>query len=131
VNITRFVATADGGSRFEDIEIPMPNAREDAAGHTLLSSNAYTSPGLRFVELPEGMSQAWHQAPARQIVVVLSGTLEVMTTDDAVRRWSAGEAFIAADVTGQGHETRTLDGPVRVLFAPLSETFSMETWSES
>ena len=131
MNITRFVATPDGGSRFEDIDIPITNTRQDAEGHTLLSSNAYTSPGLRFVELPEGLDQAWHQAPTRQIVVVLSGTLEVMTTDRQVRRWSAGEAFIAADVTGQGHETRTIDGPVRVLFAPLSESFSMERWSES
>ena len=130
MKITRFVATPNGGSQFEEIDIPITNERQDAEGHTLLLSNTYTSPGVCFVDLPEGLDQDWHQAPTRQIVVVLSGTLEVTTTDNQVRQWSTGEAFIAADVTGQGHKTRTLGGPARVMFAPLSENFSMENWSE-
>ena len=129
MKITRFVATATGGSQFEEIEIPSTNARQDAEGNTLLIYNNYTSPGVCFVDLPAGLNQDWHQAPTRQVVVVLSGTLEVTTTDNQVRQWSGGEAFIAADVTGQGHKTRTLGGPSRVMFAPLSEKFSMEHWS--
>ena len=129
MKITRFIATATGGSQFEEIDIPITNERQDAEGHTLLLSNTYTSPGVCFVDLPAGLNQDWHQAPTRQVVVVLSGTLEVTTTDNQVRQWSTGEAFIAADVTGQGHKTRTLGGPARVMFAPLPENFSMEHWS--
>lgn len=126
MKITRFVATPDGGSRLEEIDIPISNPRQDADGHTLMLSNAYTSPGVCFVDLPEDLNQDWHQAPTRQIVVVLSGTVEVTTTDGETRRWSTGEAFIAADVSGQGHRTRTLGGPARLLFAPLPPSFLME-----
>ena len=131
MRITRFLATPDGGSHFEEIDIPITNERQDAEGNTLLLSNTYTSPGVCFVDLPEGLDQDWHQAPTRQIVVVLSGRLEVTTTDNRVRQWSTGEAFIASDVAGQGHKTRTIDGPARVMFAPLPDSFVMENWSES
>lgn len=131
MRITRFVATPDGGSRFEEIDIPISNPRQDADGHTLRLSNAYTSPGVCFVDLPEDLNQDWHQAPTRQIVIVLSGTVEVTTTDGETRRWSAGEAFIAADVSGRGHRTRTVGGPARLLFAPLPADCSIETWSET
>ena len=129
MKITCFVATSTGGSRFEEIDIPRNTRRQDAEGHTLRLSNTYASPAVCFVDLPEGLDQDWHQAPARQIVIVLAGTLEVTTTDKQVRSWGAGEAFIAADVTGQGHKTRTVDGSARVMFAPLPETFSMDTWA--
>jgi len=39
------------------------------------------------------MDQDWHNAPAQQIVVVLSGVIEVETTDGAVRQWKPGSAF--------------------------------------
>ena len=131
MKIIRFLATPEGGSQFEEIDIPITNERQDAEGNTLLLSNTYTSPGVCFVDLPEGLDQDWHQAPTRQIVVVLSGKLEVTTTDNQVREWSTGEAFIASDTAGQGHKTRTIDGPARVMVAPLPDSFFMENWSES
>ena len=130
MKITRFVATPDGGSRFEEIGIPISTPRQDADGHTLMLSNAYTSPGVCFVDLPEDLNQDWHQAPTRQVVVVLSGTVEVTTTAGETRRWSTGETFIAADVSGRGHQTRTVGGPARLMFAPLPAGFSMEDWAE-
>jgi quercetin dioxygenase-like cupin family protein len=129
MKITRFYATADGGSRFTEIDIPVEHAQPDADGNTLRFSNAYVSPNVRFAELPEGMVQGWHHAPARQIVVVLSGVLEVGTSDNQTRRWRAGEAFLADDLTGKGHTTRTVEGPVHVLFAPLPPGFVVERWS--
>ena len=129
MKITRFYATDDGGSRFMDIEVPIDTPQEDADGHTLMLSNAYASPSVRFVKLPAGMSQTWHNAPQRQIVIVLSGTLEVGTTDQQTRQWKAGEAFLADDVTGKGHTTRTVDGPASVFFAPLPDGFDLDAWS--
>ena len=99
-------------------------SRDDGQGHTILHTVPYASPAVQFVELPVGMDQDWHNAPARQIVVVLSGTIEVETTDGVVRRWGAGQAFLPADVTGQGHRTRCIGGAVQLLFAPLPEGFS-------
>ena len=129
MKITRFYATESGESRFVEIDIPIEQAQQDADGHTLRFSNSYSSPNVRFAELPDGMVQSWHHAPARQIVVVLSGELEVGTTDGQTRRWRAGEAFLADDVTGKGHTTKTIGGPAHVLFAPLPDGFDIGRWS--
>jgi hypothetical protein len=129
MKITRFFTTEEGVSRFVEVDIPTPNERKDTDGHTLRFSNAYASPTVSFAELPEGMSQSWHNAPARQIVVVLSGTLEVEVADKQTCRWGPGGAFLADDVSGKGHLTRTIGGPVQVMFAPLPPSFDVTKWA--
>jgi len=129
MKITRFYATESGESRFVEIDVPIEHGQKDADGHILRFSNSYSSPSVRFAELPEGMVQSWHHAPARQIVVILSGELEVGTTDGQTRRWRAGEAFLADDLTGKGHTTKTIGGPAHVLFAPLPDGFDIGRWS--
>jgi hypothetical protein len=129
VKITRFYATETGESRFAEVEVPIVHGQKDADGHILRFSNSYASPNVRFAELPDGMVQGWHHAPARQIVVLLSGELEVGTSDGQTRRWQAGGAFLADDLTGKGHTTRTIGGPAHVLFAPLPDGFDIERWS--
>ena len=124
MELITFEATPDGGSCFRSINVPLACRRDDGQGHTLLHTVPYTSVAVQFVELPAGMDQDWHNAPARQIVVVLSGTIEVETTDRVSRRWSAGQAFMPADVTGRGHRTRCIGGAVQLLFAPLPDGFS-------
>jgi len=113
VDITTFVATAEGGSRFESLRVPQDLWRDDGMGHRIQHSAAYASPAVQLVELP-----------ARQLVVVLSGVIEVETTDGQCRQWRAGEVFLPADVTGQGHRTRCLGGAVTLLFAPLPDGFA-------
>ncbi len=123
MKVTRFHATDDGESRFQEIEIPINEQRRDQFGHTILQSGAWASPSIRFVELPAGLDESWHHAPARQIVVVLSGTLEVGTSDDQKRRCMPGQAFIADDLTGKGHLTRVVDGPARLMFRAVAGRF--------
>jgi hypothetical protein len=127
MKVTRFHATADGESRFQEVEIPIKQPVEP--GRTILQSNAWASPSIRFLELPADLDQSWHHAPARQIVMVLSGTLEVGTSDNQKRRCTAGQAFIADDLTGKGHVTRVVDGPARVMFVQLPEGFDFDRWS--
>ncbi len=123
MKLTRFAATADSGSRFEEIEIPLDIKREGAGGYTLMCSEAFTSDCACFVSLPIELDQDWHQAPTRQFVQVISGTVEVTTTDGEVRRWSSGDQFIAADTSGRGHKTRVIDGPAVAIFIPLPDGF--------
>jgi quercetin dioxygenase-like cupin family protein len=126
MKLTSFQATSEGGSRFVEVEAPFALERADEFGHTIKISAAYASPAVQFVELPAGMDQDWHNAPARQLVVVLAGEIEVETTDGVCRRWRTGDAFVPADVTGRGHRTRSIGGAVRLLFAPLPEGFGFE-----
>jgi hypothetical protein len=129
MKVTRFHATTDGESCFQEIEVPIKEPRPDQFGHTILQSGAWPSPSIRFVELPAGLNQSWHHAPARQIVVVLAGSIEVGTSDNQTRRCLPGQAFIADDLTGKGHVTRVVDGPARVLFVQLPDGFDFDRWS--
>ena len=70
-------------------------------------------------EMPQGLDQDWHPASRRQLVVVLSGTVEVETSDGTQKRWDSGEMFLADDFGSRGHRTRTIGGPARVLFVHL------------
>jgi quercetin dioxygenase-like cupin family protein len=127
MKLIRFHATEDGESRFQEIDVPISNVRTAAEG--IRQSTSWPSPAVRFVDLPTGLSQSWHHAPARQIVVVLTGTVEVETTDHQKRRGRPGEAFIADDLTGKGHSTRVIEGPATVMFVELPEGFDVARWS--
>jgi hypothetical protein len=128
MKITRFHATAEGESRFEEVEIPVTDPRRDAFGFLMHQSGAFASPSIRFVELPVGLDQGWHHAPARQIVVLLKGTMEVGTSVGQKRQWSAGTAVIADDLTGKGHVTRVVEGPAVVMFVQLPDKFDVGSW---
>ncbi|MGH8336438.1 MAG: hypothetical protein ACRETL_06375 [Gammaproteobacteria bacterium] len=128
MKITRFHATAEGESRFEEVEIPITDPRRDEFGFVMHQSGAFASASIRFVELPVGLDQGWHHAPARQIVVLLKGTMEVGTSDGQKRQWSTGSAVIADDLTGKGHVTRVVEGPAVVMFVQLPDNFDVGSW---
>jgi hypothetical protein len=121
MQVTRFSAGGDGRSTFSTVDVTFPHERADAFGHTIRSSDRFSSPAVQFAVLPAGLDQDWHPAPRRQIVAVLTGELEVGTPDGATRRFGPGELFLADDVDTAGHTTRTIGGPVHVMFAPLPD----------
>lgn len=125
MQITRFFTTAEGGSRFEDVEVGFPIASEDIFGNTLHTTQGIEAESAVLVELPAGLDQSWHQAPNRQLVFVMSGSLEVVTTEDEKRRFGVGDLFLAEDTEGKGHLTRVLDGPARVLFLHVPASFDL------
>ncbi len=129
MRITRFYETEDGGSRFEDLEVAFPNTRDDAFGHTLRLTSSVPGSEAVLVELPDGLDQGWHNAPQRQLVLVLEGQVEVETTDREVRQWGPGGLFAAEDVGGQGHLTRVTAGPARVLFVQVPDDYAVADWS--
>src|SRR3954452_16940884 len=116
MKIVRFAAVADGGSQFVEIDMPIDNASTDTWGHT---SHRSTILPAQSAMMPEGLYQDWHPASRRQLLVVLSGTLEIETSDGEKRRCSSGEVFLADDVGSRGHRSRTIGGPARVLFVHL------------
>jgi quercetin dioxygenase-like cupin family protein len=128
MRIIRFFETQDGGSRFEEVEVPFPQANADNFGHTLRSTKAFNPVDAFMADLPTGVDQDWHVAPNRQLVIVLKGVLEVQTTDGEKRRWKAGEMFMADDPHGKGHQTRVIEGPVQLLFLRVPEDFRLQTW---
>ena len=51
----------------------------------------------------------WHNAPARQYVVMLEGSVEVQVGDGTRRRFGPGAVLLAEDTTGRGHKSRAVD----------------------
>jgi hypothetical protein len=134
MKLVRFIPTSDGGSQFVDVDIPIDNAPTDVFGHVRRSATV-TAQSTMLAEMPEDLDQDWHPASRRQLVIVLSGTVEVEVSDGTTHRWSIGEMFLADDVCSRGHRTRTIGGPARVLFVhlPLEAThrrLSFGGWPE-
>src|SRR5580698_1065369 len=119
MKIVRFAAAPDGGSRFVDVDFPVDNASTDAWGHTAHRSEVLPAQSAMVTEMPEGLFQDWHPASRRQLLFVLSGTLEIETSDGKKCRCGAGEVFFADDVGSSGHRSRTIGGPAQVLFVHL------------
>lgn len=125
MKIARFIPAPDGGSQSVEADIPIDNAATDAFGHLIRRSAVLPAQSAMLSEMPEGLNQDWHPASRRQLVVVLSGTVEVETSDGSTKRWSGGEMFVADDAGSRGHRTRTIGGPARVLFVHLPPDFAL------
>ncbi|MCC6710600.1 MAG: hypothetical protein IT492_23815 [Gammaproteobacteria bacterium] len=128
MKLTRFHENEHHVSVFSEIEVALPHSRSDA-GWTFHLSSAIGAANVLFVELPVGLDQDWHPAPTRQFVVVLSGRLQVEVAGGERREWGAGEVFLADDTAGQGHLTRVLDGPARLMFVCLPDDFALANLS--
>ena len=128
MKVIRIVATDDGESRFTEIDIPIENA-EQIFGETVHSSNAFTCPNMKFYAFPASLKmESWHGSPIPQIVLILSGGLEIETGDGEKRQWRAGELFIADDTHGK-HKMRAIEGPGYLLNIPLPPNFDIERGS--
>ncbi len=114
---TRIYADAQGESHFEDVEVDM----KTAPYNTGAISDMFAAKGVMFRVSPDYFVD-WHNAPHRQFVVNVTGTLEVTVSDGTTRRFGPGTVLLAEDVTGKGHTSRSLGGQERLsLFIPLAD----------
>ena len=64
---------------------------------------------VTFEETAAGASSDWHNAPHRQYVITLSGTLEFETRSGATQIVGPGDVLLAEDTLGGGHRWRLID----------------------
>lgn len=107
----------DGNSRFEEGAIDLSGgARGD-----LLSGKA-SAASISFQETASGGTFAWHDAPTRQFVITLSGTLDFQTRNGEHFTIRPGDILLAEDTTGSGHSWKLVDEEpwrrVYVILAP-------------
>ena len=122
MRITRFAAGDDGRSEFSEVDVRYPRTIEAAEGAQLTGSAAFDSPGVQFIDLPDGLDLGLHPVPRRQFVFVIDGHVEIGTPDGELRRFSPGDVILADDVGTTGHTTRAIDGPVQLLYVPLPQS---------
>ena len=116
MNITRIYTGDDAQSHFEEIDIEL---EVGAAG---LISAPWPAKAVLFREVEGSYDLDFHTAPRRQLVVNLTGSVEIETGDGSVRRLGPGDILLAEDTTGQGHISRAVDGePRKCLFIPLAD----------
>lgn len=63
---------------------------------------------VRFQQSPPGARLDWHDAPRRQYVVTLTGSLEFTTRDGETFPLGPGDVLLAEDTAGGGHRWRLL-----------------------
>ncbi len=107
----------DGNSIFEDGTIDLPKGeRGDVLGDNIPATS------ISFRETKPGGDFSWHDAPVRQLVITLAGTLEFKTKSEATFIIHPGDILLAEDTTGSGHSWRlTNDEPWRRAYVILAE----------
>jgi hypothetical protein len=111
----RIWSSNTGDSLFEEGRIDLPRGeRGDILSDTL------DAVSISFRETKTGGAFAWHDAPARQYVLTLSGTLDFQTRSGAHFTIRPGDVLLAEDTTGSGHRWQlTGDDPWRRAYVIL------------
>jgi hypothetical protein len=116
IRCIRIWTAEDGNSRFEEGIIDMPKGER---GDVL--SGTFPVASISFRETKAGGAFEWHEAPSRQFVVTLSGTLDFQTRSGAHFILRPGDILLAEDTTGSGHSWKlTDDEPWRRAYVVLN-----------
>jgi len=87
-----------GDSIFEEGSIDLSlGERGDVLSETLGAAS------ISYRETEAGGTFGWHDAPARQFVITLSGTLRFQTKSGSDFTIRPGDVLLAEDTTGSGH----------------------------
>jgi quercetin dioxygenase-like cupin family protein len=121
IRCVRIWSGDDGNSCFEEGSIDLA----DSARGDLLSGKA-TAASISFQETKSGGTFAWHDAPMRQFVITLSGTLDFQTRRGEHFTIRPGDVLLAEDTTGSGHSWRLVDDePWRRVYVILAPDVSL------
>jgi hypothetical protein len=107
MNRPRIWADANGVSHWEDVELDMIE-QEYVPGFPSMLTQPVDARRVQFICWPPGTVQAWHQSPRRHLCITLAGEFEVETSDGEVRRFRPGGVYLGEDLSGPGHESRSV-----------------------
>ncbi len=107
-NITRIYTDANSDSQFEEIQIPLH------PGGTIgyLSEN-FKVENLIFRKVTPSYDYDFHNAPSKQFIILLNGTIEIETSLGQKRTFTSGDILQVEDITGKGHRTKNLEAVER------------------
>ena len=105
IRCVRIWTGTDGNSLFEEGAIDLADGER---GDALAAAAAATS--ISYRETAAGGTFAPHDAPTRQFVITLAGTLEFRTAAGGTFTIRPGDVLLAEDTEGSGHSWRLVDG---------------------
>jgi hypothetical protein len=125
MKITHMFTGPDGQTHFTDLDMPTKHASD--SGRDVIEYLPSVGAGLG-ESTRERAPLDFHNAPRRQIVTILTGGIEMSTGDGTTRQFHPGEMFLADDLTGQGHKTRDLAVPTKVMYVYVADDFDPSVW---
>lgn len=102
----RIFCDAAGASRFEDLEMSFSLADFAPPAPPISVSDPLPAEAVAIISSPAGWRGDWHPAPRRQLMIVLSGGVEVEVSNGVVRRFAAGDVILVEDTDCVGHVSR-------------------------
>lgn len=115
MKMTRIYTGEDGESYFEDMDMSLGNPRNSERRSELIKAT-----GIIFRETGSDYDLDFHNAPRRQFVINLEGSVEIVTGDGSSRILGPGDILLAEDTTGRGHISRAVNNqPRKSIFVTL------------
>lgn len=104
IRCVRIWTSDEHDSIFEEGTLDLPYGERDDVLSGLIDVVS-----VSFRETRAGGAFAWHDAPARQLVINLSGTLDFKTRRNEHFTLYPGDILFAEDTTGSGHSWTLVD----------------------
>ncbi len=105
---TRLYTDSNGESRFEQVKLPLGNS-----GLIGYLSDRYGVKDLQFRINDADYDWDFHNAPARQFIILLDGEIEIATSLGEKRKFGGGDVLLVEDTAGKGHRTKNVRQQVR------------------
>jgi quercetin dioxygenase-like cupin family protein len=106
-SFTRLYTDHSGYARFEDVEMSL--APSNPPPNVMSVSEPWSASGVLFGRGPAGGSHPEQPEHRRQLIIGLSGSVEVTATGET-RTFGPGDVLLAEDTTGVGHSSRSAVG---------------------
>ena len=117
MKVVRVYADDNGETHFGEVVVELSDAGEIGRLSQPVAARA-----VIFRTNEPGYDYDWHNAPQRQLIVLLDGAIEIEVSDGSRRTFRSGEILLVEDTTGRGHRTRHVEPRRRrSLFIVLEE----------
>jgi quercetin dioxygenase-like cupin family protein len=121
MRLFRIFTRPSGDSAIELREIPMSGAERP-------TSPTFQTGALFFRETAEGHVQSYHNAPRRQLIFLVSGILELESSEGKRYVCRPGDLIFAEDAKGKGHITRSLRDTRGFVHVAMPDDFDVTAW---
>lgn len=108
VTYHRIYADALGDSHFDAMAVEQSLACAAPPAAPFYVSEERPASRYRFYTFEPGWIGDLHPAPTRQFLALMSGAVEMETTDGTVKRLGPGDLVLLEDTSGKGHLTRNI-----------------------
>ena len=105
---TRVFSDEQGESKFEEIIIDLKD--HGAIGWL---SDTYKVRELQFRRNQADYNWDFHNAPAKQFIILLDGEIAITTSTGETRNFKGGDILLMEDTNGKGHKTRNIKAQIR------------------